>query len=83
MSEIKNITLSDGCNFVGHFKDGKREGVGIKTYSNGAKFEGIYVNDVRHGIGFKTHADGKIVPVAYNNGVKLDEVTHDVPAGKE
>jgi len=70
MREIKNIKLSDGCHFLGHFENGKRVGYGIKTYPNGATFAGLYENDVRHGTGFKTHANGTRIKVEYINGIK-------------
>ncbi len=69
---FKKITLADGCKFMGHFVNGVRHGVGIKTYPNGAEFAGYYSNDLRHGHGYKTHADGITkVNVFYQNGIKI------------
>jgi hypothetical protein len=70
MRKIIKLRLADGCTFLGHFENGKREGVGIKTYPNGATFEGIYHNDARHGTGIKTHVDGTKVKAEYIHGVK-------------
>ena len=68
---MKTITLPDGNQFIGEFKNDVRNGMGIKFYQNGATFTGCWVNDIRHGKGVKSHANGTRVEVEYVNGKKI------------
>ena len=70
-AEQKTITLPDGNTFIGEFKNGVRNGMGIKFYPNGATYTGCWVNDIRHGKGVKNHANGTRVEVEYVNGEKI------------
>ena len=68
---MKTITLPDGNQFIGEFKNDVRNGMGIKFYQNGATYTGCWVNDIRHGKGVKSHANGTRVEVEYANGKKI------------
>tara|TARA_B110000495_G_scaffold186442_1_gene184995 strand:+ start:265 stop:534 length:270 start_codon:yes stop_codon:yes gene_type:complete len=68
---MTTITLPDGNTFIGEFKNGVRNGMGIKFYPNGATYTGCWVNDIRHGKGVKIHANGTRVEVEYVNGEKI------------
>jgi hypothetical protein len=52
------ITFSNG-EYVGEFKNGKRDGKGKITLSDGEVYEGSWKDDKKHGIGILTTATGK------------------------
>jgi hypothetical protein len=56
-------TFADGSNYVGEYKDGKRNGQGTYTYGSnsewaGDKYVGKYEDGKRHGQGTYTYANG-------------------------
>jgi hypothetical protein len=52
--------LVSGEEYVGEWKDDKRNGQGTNTYADGEKYVGEYKDDNRHGQGTYTYADGRI-----------------------
>ena len=49
---------TDGTEYVGEFKDGKRHGQGTYTTADGFKYVGEYKDDLPNGQGTETYADG-------------------------
>ncbi len=49
---------SSGDKYVGEFKNGKREGVGVYTWHAGDKYVGYWANGVINGYGTQYYADG-------------------------
>ena len=39
--------------YIGEFKEGKRNGVGLFYYSNGEIYVGEWLNDLKHGFGLQ------------------------------
>jgi TonB family protein len=72
-------TLPNGDNYVGEFKDGKRNGQGTLTYANGGKFAGEWLDGLRHGLGMEYRADESIVSSGrWERGIIVTEqVTED------
>jgi TonB family protein len=72
-------TLPNGDNFVGEFKDGKRNGQGTLTYASGGKFAGEWLDGLRHGLGMEYRADETIVSSGlWERGIIVTEqVTED------
>ena len=61
--EEKSTTHSNwasGENYVGQYKDGKRNGKGTFTDANGGKYVGQYKDEKRHGLGKFTYANGQV-----------------------
>ena len=54
----KTLTFSNGDQYVGEFKDGKRHGQGTYTYVSGATYVGEFKNGRKHGKGTMTYAYG-------------------------
>ena len=51
---------SDGSEYVGEWKDDKRDGRGKCTLPGGGMFDGVWSQDVRHGLGTFTYPNGDI-----------------------
>jgi len=54
--------------YVGEYKDGKRNGQGTFTYLDGRKYEGELKYGVLHGHGTWTSSDGKKYVGKWKNG---------------
>ena len=52
------IIFSNG-EYIGEFKNGKRDGKGKITLYDGEVYEGNWKDDMKHGAGVLTTADGK------------------------
>jgi hypothetical protein len=61
-------THSDGANYVGMWKDGKREGQGTQTWPDGYKYVGAFKNGKREGQGTQTFTDGDKYVGAFKDG---------------
>ena len=62
---------NDGSYYVGDWKDGKREGYGIKYYIDGTVYKGQWRNDNKHGQGSITYLNGvKFIGQWENNKLK-------------
>jgi hypothetical protein len=51
---------SDGSEYVGEWKDDKRDGRGKCTLPGGGMFDGVWSQDIRHGLGTFTYPNGDI-----------------------
>jgi len=52
------VLYSDGQIYVGEWKDGKPEGVGVKTWPDGRIYDGKWLAGRPCGEGIKTYKDG-------------------------
>ncbi len=52
-------TFADGENYVGEWKDGKRNGQGTNTFADGENYVGEFKNGKYDGQGTNTFADGE------------------------
>ncbi len=52
-------TYSDGSQYEGEFKNGKRHGRGVWLRTDGLRYEGEWQNDKPHGRGMATATDGR------------------------
>jgi hypothetical protein len=48
---LKGETWTTGQQYIGDWKNNKKEGYGIKIYDSKDKYEGYWKNDMRHGKG--------------------------------
>ncbi|MDG2187607.1 MAG: hypothetical protein P8K09_05030, partial [Hyphomicrobiales bacterium] len=64
---------SNGEQYVGEHKDGKRHGQGTNTYSNGEQYVGEYKDDEYHGQGTYTFRDGTKQEGIFKEGTFLYE----------
>ena len=60
---IGTETYADGNQFVGEYKDGKRNGLGTYTFASGLKFVGQFKDDKPNGLGTYTFGNGSNVGV--------------------
>jgi hypothetical protein len=63
ISPTDNITVvfksnDSGDCYFGEFKDGKKHGVGVKTWPDGCVYEGEWQEGKMHGVGTETDAEG-------------------------
>ena len=56
--KVETYTYPDGGNYVGKFKDGKKNGQGTFTYPEGQKYVGRWKDDKRNGQGTLTSPSG-------------------------
>ena len=63
-----NICFSDGNQYQGECKSGKRSGKGIEIYSNGNKYIGEFYDDRRHGHGTCIYFDKSIYEGEWKEG---------------
>jgi len=52
------LRLPCGGKYVGHFRDGLKDGQGTFSYSNGERYVGQFKNDKRDGKGIYYYSDG-------------------------
>ena len=63
--------MENGVYYIGHFKNGLRNGKGIEYYSNGnIKYEGDWINDKYEGNGKYIWENGKVYIGQHKNGFK-------------
>lgn len=73
-----------GDNYVGEFKDGKRNGQGTLTYANGGKFVGGWLDGLRHGLGTEYRADETIVSSGrWDRGMTVRDIAMQIKAEEE
>eukprot|EP01028_Stygiella_incarcerata_P009245 TRINITY_DN4352_c0_g1_i2.p1 TRINITY_DN4352_c0_g1~~TRINITY_DN4352_c0_g1_i2.p1 ORF type:complete len:130 (-),score=29.09 TRINITY_DN4352_c0_g1_i2:224-613(-) len=53
------LTLPDGSKYEGEWKDGKRNGKGMRTWLSGQKYEGEWKDGAMNGKGVYTWPDGR------------------------
>jgi len=46
--------------YIGNFKSGHKEGLGILTRANGSKYEGTWMHNQQHGEGAESYKDGAV-----------------------
>ena len=54
--------------YMGHWKNGKKDGHGVMYYTNGEKYEGNWKNDKKYGNGTHYYINGTKEEFCYDNG---------------
>ena len=76
---------SNGNNYDGDLKNGKKHGRGVYRWANGAVYEGDYKDDKRHGQGEYRSTDGRVYNGVWNDDriIEPQQIsTHiDIPSG--
>ena len=57
---MKKITKETLGEYIGEFKDDKKQGQGTFTWANGDQYIGEYKDDKYHGQGTSTYANGNL-----------------------
>jgi hypothetical protein len=73
----------DGDNYVGEFRDDKRNGQGTYTWANGDKYAGEFKDDMRDGRGTSTFANGDLYVGEFKDNKKNGEGTFTSAGGNK
>lgn len=65
--------FSSGAYYIGQFKDGKSDGIGICTWPDDSRYEGEWENGLPHGKGTKTLSLGRLQTGWFQNGRYVGE----------
>ena len=76
------FTYTNG-DYVGAWKNGKRNGQGTYTYASGSKYVGGYKDDKKHGQGTYTYPDGGKHVGGYKDGKEHGQGVEVYPSGNK
>ena len=65
--------FTSGAYYIGQFKDGKSEGIGICTWPDDSRYEGEWEKGLPHGKGTKTLSLGRLQTGWFQNGRYVGE----------
>ena len=81
--KVETYTYPDGGQYVGKFKDGKKNGQGTFTYPEGQKYVGRWKDDKRNGQGTLTSPSGYKYEGEWKDGKPDGQGTETFPDGSK